>query len=130
LRASKIMQERAINNPKIEILRNTEPKEILWENHGNMTGIKVIENKTNKEYILEASGLFYAIWHKPNTDFLDGQLELDESGYIITKPWTTETSVPGVFAAWDVQDKKYRQAITSAGTGCMAALESEKYLQK
>lgn len=130
LRASKIMQERAINNPKIQILRNTEPKEILWEENGNMTWLKIRNNKTNEESILEASGLFYAIWHKPNTDFLDGQLELDEAGYIVTKPWTTETSVPGVFAAWDVQDKKYRQAITSAGTGCMAALESERYLQE
>jgi thioredoxin reductase (NADPH) len=130
LRASKVMQERAINNPKIEVLRNTEPKEIVWEEHGNMTWLKVLNNKTNEESIVECKGMFYAIWHKPNTDFLDGQLELDKAWYIITKPGTTETSVPWVFAAWDVQDKKYRQAITSAGTGCMAALESEKYLQK
>jgi thioredoxin reductase (NADPH) len=102
----------------------------VGEDHGTMTWLNVINNKTNKEYLLEASGLFYAIWHKPNTDFLDGQLELDAAWYIITKPWTTETSVPWIFAAWDVQDKKYRQAITSAGTGCMAALESEKFIQK
>ncbi len=130
LRASKVMQDRALKNPKIEVLRNTEPKEIIWEEHGNMTWLKVFNNKTNEESIVEAKGMFYAIGHKPNTDFLGGQLELDESWYIITKPWTTQTSVPWVFAAWDVQDKVYRQAITSAGTGCMAALEAEKYLQK
>lgn len=130
LRASKVMQERAKSNPKIEFLRNTEAKEIVWEDWWNMTGLKIFNNKTNEESLLEAKGLFYAIWHKPNTDFLDWQLELDETGYIITKPGTTQTSVPGVFAAGDVQDRIYRQAITSAGTGCMAALEAERYLQK
>jgi len=128
LRASKVMQERAILNPKIEFLRNTEPKEILWDTH--LTGLRIVNNKTNEESIFDCQWLFYAIWHTPNTSFLDGQLELDESWYIITKPWTTQTSIPWVFAAWDVQDKKYRQAITSAGTWCMAALESEKYLQE
>jgi thioredoxin reductase (NADPH) len=130
LRASKVMQKRVLNSPKIEILRNIEPKEIVWENGGNMTWLKVFNNKTNEEFMVEAKGMFYAIGHKPNTNFLDGQLDLDESWYIVTKPWTTQTSVPWVFAAWDVQDKKYRQAITSAGSGCMAALEAEKYLQK
>jgi thioredoxin reductase (NADPH) len=124
------MQKRVLNSPKIEILRNIEPKEIVWENGGNMTWLKVFNNKTNEEFMVEAKGMFYAIGHKPNTNFLDGQLDLDESWYIVTKPWTTQTSVPWVFAAWDVQDKKYRQAITSAGSGCMAALEAEKYLQK
>ncbi len=128
LRASKIMQERAKSNPKIEFLWNTEAKEILGENGWNMTWLKIVNNKTNTESVLEAKWLFYAIWHTPNTSFLDGQLELDEAGYIVTKPWSTQTSVPGVFAAWDVQDKKFRQAITSAGTGCMAAIEVEKYL--
>ncbi|HRX63630.1 MAG TPA: thioredoxin-disulfide reductase [Candidatus Absconditabacterales bacterium] len=128
LRASKVMQERAKSNSKIDFLRNTEVKEILGDDV--MTGLKIFNNKTNEESVLEVKGLFYAIGHKPNTDFLDGQLELDEAGYIITKPGTTETSVPGVFAAGDVQDKKYRQAITSAGTGAMAALEAERYLQK
>ncbi|HPC34365.1 MAG TPA: thioredoxin-disulfide reductase [Candidatus Absconditabacterales bacterium] len=128
LRASKIMQERAKSNPKIEFLWNTEAKEILGENGGNMTGLKIVNNKTNTESVLEAKGLFYAIGHNPNTSFLDGQLELDEAGYIVTKPGSTQTSVPGVFAAGDVQDKKFRQAITSAGTGCMAAIEVEKYL--
>ncbi|HKL43898.1 MAG TPA: thioredoxin-disulfide reductase [Candidatus Absconditabacterales bacterium] len=130
LRASKVMQERAMKNPKIEFLRNTEAKEIVGEEGGNMTGLKIFNNKTNEESLLEAKGLFYAIGHKPNTDFLEGQLELDESGYIITKAGTTQTSVPGVFAAGDVQDRIYRQAVTSAGTGCMAALEAERYLQK
>ncbi len=128
LRASKVMQERAKSNSKIDFLRNTEVKEILWDDV--MTWLKIFNNKTNEESVLEVKWLFYAIWHKPNTDFLDWQLELDEAGYIITKPGTTETSVPWVFAAWDVQDKKYRQAITSAGTGAMAALEAERYLQK
>jgi len=128
LRASKAMQERAMKNPKIEFLRNTQAREIIWEEWWNMTWLKIFNNKTNEESLLEAKGLFYAIWHTPNTWFLDEQLELDEAGYIITKPGTTQTSVPGVFAAWDVQDKKYRQAITSAGSWCMAALEAEKYL--
>ena len=130
LRASKVMQDRAMKNPKIEILWNTEPTKIVWEDHGNMTWIHIKNNKTWEESLLECKWLFYAIWHTPNTGFLDGQLELSESGYIITKPGTTQTSVPWVFAAWDVQDMKYRQAITSAGTWCMAALEAEKFLQE
>ena len=129
-RASKAMQDKAFANDKIEILRNTEATKIVWEDHGNMTWLEVFNNKTDEKSLLEAKWLFYAIWHKPNTDFLDGQLELDETWYIITKPWTTETSVEWVFAAGDVQDPKYRQAITSAGTGCMAALEAEKFIQK
>ena len=128
LRASKVMQERAFNNPKITFLWNTEAVEAV----GNqlLEGVRVVNNQTQEKKLIECSGLFYAIGHKPNTDFLDGQLELDEAGYIQTQPGSTQTSVPGVFAAGDVQDKKYRQAITSAGTGCMAALEAEKYLQE
>ena len=128
LRASKAMQERALNNPKITFMRNTEAEEA----HGDklLTGVSVINNKTGEKSLIECSGLFYAIGHQPNTSFLNGQLELDEAGYILTKPGTTQTSVAGVFAAGDVQDKKYRQAITSAGSGCMAALEAEKYLQE
>ncbi len=125
-RASQAMQAKALANPKIEIMRNTEVLEAFWENLLN--SLKIKNNKTSEESILETSGLFYAIGHSPNTWFLDGQLDLDSDSYIITKDWTTETSVPWVFAAGDVQDKKYRQAITSAGTGCMAALEAEKYI--
>ena len=128
LRASKAMQERALNNPKITFMRNTEAEEA----HGDklLTGVSVINNKTGEKSLIECSGLFYAIGHQPNTSFLNGQLELDEAGYIKTQPGTTQTSVDWVFAAGDVQDKKYRQAITSAGSGCMAALEAEKYLQE
>ena len=128
LRASKAMQERALNNPKITFMRNTEAEEALGDKF--LTGVSVINNKTGEKSLIECAGLFYAIGHQPNTAFLNGQLELDEAGYIFTKPGTTQTSVAGVFAAGDVQDKKYRQAITSAGSGCMAALEAEKYLQE
>lgn len=123
-RASQAMQKRALENPKIEIMRNTEALEAVGENL--LTGVKVKNNKTNQESLIEAAWLFYAIGHKPNTAFLEGQVATDDMGYIVTTPGTTQTSVPGVFAAGDVQDKKYRQAITSAGTGCMAALEAEK----
>lgn len=128
LRASKAMQERALNNPKITFMRNTEAEEALGDKF--LTGVSVINNKTGEKSLIECSGLFYAIGHQPNTSFLNGQLELDEAGYILTKPGTTQTSVAWVFAAGDVQDKKYRQAITSAGSGCIAALEAEKYLQE
>ncbi|MBB1578426.1 MAG: thioredoxin-disulfide reductase [candidate division SR1 bacterium] len=128
LRASKVMQERALNNQKITFLWNTEAVEAVGSQL--LEGVRVVNNQTQEKKLIECSGLFYAIGHKPNTDFLDGQLELDEAGYIQTQPGSTQTSVAGVFAAGDVQDKKYRQAITSAGTGCMAALEAEKYLQE
>lgn len=129
LRASKAMQQRVFDNEKIEILWNTEWKEVVWD--GNMmTGIIVTNNKTNEETTLDAGWLFYAIGHMPNTWFLGGQIQLDDTGYITTKPWTTQTNVPGVFAAGDVQDKKYRQAITSAGTGCMAAMDAEHWIQE
>ena len=128
LRASKAMQERALNNPKITFMRNTEAEEAIGDKF--LTGVSVINNKTGEKSLIECSGLFYAIGHQPNTSFLNGQLELDEAGYILTKPGTTQTSIAWVFAAGDVQDKKYRQAITSAGSGCMAALEAEKYLQE
>ncbi|XP_073018252.1 thioredoxin reductase NTRB-like isoform X2 [Primulina eburnea] len=127
-RASKIMQNRALSNPKIEVLWNSS----VAEAYGDRTlgGLKV-ENAGSGEVLdLKVSGLFFAIGHEPATKFLDGQLELDSDGYVITKPGTTLTSVKGVFAAGDVQDKKYRQAITAAGTGCMAALDAEHYLQE
>lgn len=126
-RASKVMQERVLENNKIEVLWNTEALEALGDTA--LRQVRIINNQTQEERILDVSGLFYAIGHTPNTSFLNGQIECDETGYIITKPGTTQTNVPGVFAAGDVQDKKYRQAITSAGSGCMAALEAEHLLQ-
>ncbi len=126
-RASKAMQERVKKNQKIEVLWNTNVIEALG---GNMlTGLKIKNNKTNEGSVIEANGLFYALGHIPNTGFLDNQIKLDEFGYINTSPGTTQTNVPGVFACGDVQDKTYRQAITAAGSGCMAALETEKYLE-
>jgi thioredoxin reductase (NADPH) len=127
LRASKIMQERTLKNPKIKIIWNTVVIEALGNNV--LQKVKLQNLKTNEITELEASGLFYAIGHKPNTDPFKGQIELDDDGYIITKPGTTQTNIPGIFAAGDVQDKKYRQAITAASSGCMAALECEKYLE-
>lgn len=127
-RASKIMQNRALSNSKIEVLWNS----VVAEAYGERTlqGLKVKNVKSGNVSGLEVSGLFFAIGHEPATKFLDGQLELDSDGYVITKPGTSMTSVRGVFAAGDVQDKKYRQAITAAGTGCMAALDAEHYLQE
>jgi thioredoxin reductase (NADPH) len=128
LRASKAMQERTKANPKIQIHWNTEAVEAVGEKV--LAGVKVKNNVTGAVEVLEASGLFYAIGHEPNTKFLDGQVELDETGYIKTIPGTAKTSVQGVFAAGDVQDKVYRQAITAAGSGCMAALEAERFLSE
>lgn len=127
LRCSKVMEERVKQEPKIEIMYHTEAKKVLWDDT-HMTWLEIINNETNEESTLDCEWLFYAIWHTPNTEFLWWQLELLESGHIKTKPWTMETSVPGVFAAWDVQDPVYRQAITSAGTWAMAWLQAEKYV--
>lgn len=126
LKASKAMQDKVTSNAKIKIMYNTEIQEAMGGNF--LEKIRVLNNQTNETAEIECKGLFYAIGHTPNTDFLDGQLTLDETGYIITTPWTTKTNVEWVFAAGDVQDKKYRQAITSAWTGAMAALEAENYL--
>jgi thioredoxin reductase (NADPH) len=127
LRASKAMQQRAFHNPKLEIIWDT----VLMDAEGedSLERVKLQNIKTGAESHLDAKGLFYAIGHTPNTSFLEGQLKTDEQGYILTEPGTTKTSVKGVFAAGDVQDKKYRQAVTSAGTGCMAALDAENFLQ-
>ena len=126
LRASKIMQQRALHNPKIEMLWS----HVVTEAKGTdfLETIRVKDLKTDEERDIGVAGLFFAIGHTPNTAFLNGQVETDEQGYIITKPDSTQTSVPGVFAAGDVQDKKWRQAVTAAGTGCMAALEAEHFL--
>jgi thioredoxin reductase (NADPH) len=126
LRASAIMQERAKNNPKIEILYSH--KVLAVEGGNSVEVVRVSNLKTNEERTIPSAGLFFAIGHVPNTAFLNGQVACDEQGYILTTPGTTQTSVPGVFAAGDVQDKKWRQAITAAGTGCMAALEAEHFL--
>ena len=126
-RASKTMGNRAKNNEKIEIHWNTQGVEICGDGE-SVTHVRVKNNQTGEETDIPAGGLFYAIGHKPNTDFLGGQLELDDNGYIITKPGTADTSVEGVFACGDVQDHKWRQAITAAGSGCMAALSAEHYL--
>lgn len=126
LRASKAMQQRAFNTPKLEIIWDTVLEDVYGEKF--LEGV-VLKNVNSGEVSkLPASGLFYAIGHTPNTAFLEGQLKTDESGYVLTEPGTTRTSVKGVFAAGDVQDKVYRQAITSAGTGCMAALDAEHLL--
>lgn len=126
LRASKAMENKARANDKITFLWNSEIIRISGDSLVRAIDIK--NNVTEQVETREAAGVFFAIGHKPNTDFLAGQVHIDESGYILTNKGTTQTSIPGVFAAGDVQDKHYRQAITSAGTGCMAALEAERFL--
>lgn len=128
LRASKILQRRAQNNPKIEFLYSTVVEEAKGDGK-LLTSIVIRDLKTGSTQEIVCNGLFFAIGHEPNVKFLNGQVKLDEQSYVITKPDSTETSVPGVFAAGDVQDKKWRQAVTAAGTGCMAALQVETYLE-
>ncbi|MET3292144.1 UNVERIFIED_CONTAM: thioredoxin reductase [Brevibacillus sp. OAP136] len=128
LRASKIMQDRARKNPKITWSLNHVPEEVV-AGEKRVTGLKVNNSDTGKEEILDTDGIFVAIGHRPNTAFLDNQIKTDDLGYIIVKPGSTETNIPGVFACGDVQDHKYRQAITAAGSGCMAALDCERYLE-
>lgn len=129
LRASKIMQDRARANEKIKWALNRVPVEVVTKEEGSVKGLKVQNKETGAEEILEADGIFVAIGHRPNTDFLKGQLNMDELGYIQVTPGTTRTNIEGVFACGDVQDREYRQAITAAGTGCMAAIDCEKYLE-
>ena len=131
LRAEKMLQKRLLANPKIEIIWDSALEEVMGKHEGPMpevTGIRVRNIKTNSitEYSLE--GVFIAIGHQPNTSIFVNQLKMDEEGYLITQPDSTATNIPGIFAAGDVQDNKFRQAVTAAGTGCMAALETEKYL--
>lgn len=128
LRASKIMQDRARGNEKIAWSLNRTPLEVVAGENG-LQGLRARNNETGDEELLEADGVFIAIGHTPNTGFLNGQITTDEQGYIIVKPGTSETNIPGVFACGDVQDKTYRQAITAAGSGCMAALDCERYLE-
>ena len=126
MRASKAMQHRVNSKENIELKYNSEVKEVLGDNV--VEGLKIINNKTNKIEEISITGFFVAIGHKPNTDIFKGQLEMDDTGYILTKGKSTKTNYPGVFASGDVQDKEYRQAVTAAGTGCMAALDAERYL--
>ncbi len=126
LRASKIMQQRALANEKIEVLYSQVVTQAIGTD--GLEAVRVKDLKTDQERDIPVAGLFFAIGHVPNTQFLGGQLETDATGYILTKPDSTATSVPGVFASGDVQDSKWRQAITAAGTGCMAALEAEHFL--
>ncbi len=128
LRASKAMAQRAMDNEKIEFVWNSVPVEMLGSVENGVTGIRLKDTKSGDEKELGCDGIFLAIGHIPNTQPFIGQLDMDDKGYIITGPDSTETSVKGVFASGDVQDSKYRQAVTAAGTGCMAALEAEKYL--
>ncbi len=127
-RACQTMQERVLKNPKIKILYNSVVEEILDVSLGEVTGASVRNLKTSEPSIIPATGLFVAIGHTPNTDLFRGQLELHENGYIKTRPGSTYTSVEGVFACGDVQDFTYRQAVTAAGTGCMAALDAERWM--
>ncbi len=126
MRASKAMQHRVSKTPNIEVLYNTEIDEVLGEKV--VEGVRVFNNVTNEKQVINITGVFVAIGHKPNTEIFKGILEMDEVGYLLTKGKSTKTKLPGVFAAGDVQDKEYRQAITAAGTGCMAALDAERYL--
>lgn len=126
MRASKAMQHRVEKTSNIEVKFNTELDEVLG---GNVVeGVRTINNITKEKEVIDVTGVFIAIGHKPNTEIFKGVLEMDETGYLITKGKSTKTNLPGVFASGDVQDKEYRQAVTAAGTGCMAALDSERYL--
>lgn len=126
MRASKIMQKRVLNAKNIEVLWNTETEEVLGEHQ--VEGVRVVNNQTGEKRDIPAQGFFVAIGHQPNTDIFKAYLEMDEAGYLITEPGSTRTKVKGVFASGDAQDKIYRQAVTAAGTGCMAALDAERFL--
>lgn len=126
LRASKAMQHRVFNTPNIEVLFNTQTLEIIGDK--SVTSAAVLNTQTKEERILKITGFFVAIGHQPNTDIFKGWLDMDEQGYIKTIPGTSKTNIPGVFACGDAQDKNYRQAVTAAGSGCMAAIDTERYL--
>ena len=127
MRASKIMQQRVEKTANIEIHWNTETDEILGDDNG-VTGVRVLNNKTGEKTILPIQGFFLAIGHQPNTGIFKKYIDMDETGYIKVIPGTTKTNVEGVFAVGDAADKVYRQAVTAAGTGCMGALDAEKFL--
>jgi thioredoxin reductase (NADPH) len=127
-RASQIMQKRVVENPKIKVLYSHVVVDVLDPEKGEVTGLRVANVKNGETHVIDVDALFVAIGHTPNTDLVKGQLELHDNNYVKTKPGTTQTSVVGVFAAGDVQDFVYRQAVTAAGSGCMAALEAERFL--
>jgi thioredoxin reductase (NADPH) len=128
LRASKIMQDKAFNNPKIEFIWNTEVAEILGTMEEGVNGVRLRSTETSEERVFPCAGVFVAIGHKPNTELFKGQLDMDDVGYLKTSGHSTATNVPGAFACGDVQDSVYRQAVTAAGTGCMAAIDAERFL--
>lgn len=127
MRASKIMQQRVLNTPNIEVLWDTETEEILGDDSG-VTGARLVNNKTGEKKEIDVKGFFVAIGHKPNTDIFKGWLDMDDTGYLEIKPGTSHTNVEGVFATGDAADRVYRQAVTAAGTGCMGALDAERFL--
>jgi thioredoxin reductase (NADPH) len=129
LRASKIMQDRALANPKIEVMWNSAPVDLLGSKEEGLRAVIVQDTVSGEKREVPTDGLFYAIGHQPNTDLFKGVLKLDEVGYIQVQPNSTETGLEGVFACGDVADSKYRQAITAAGTGCMAAIDAERFLE-
>ncbi|MCB9886526.1 MAG: thioredoxin-disulfide reductase [Planctomycetes bacterium] len=129
LRASKIMAQRALDNPKIEMLWHQNVTDVLDVEKGKVTGLELTHTNTGEKTTVDADGLFLAIGHQPNTELFKGLLDMDDKGYIKTVPGKTETNIPGVFAAGDCQDSYYRQAVTAAGTGCMAAIEVERWLE-
>lgn len=129
LRASKIMQQRAFNNPKIEFIWDTAVEEVIGSKETGVTSLRLKNLKSGEASELPVQGLFVAIGHKPNTEIFVGKLPLDPTGYIEVEPGTVNTKIPGVYACGDVQDHKYRQAITAAGTGCMAAMDAERYIE-
>ncbi len=127
MKASKAMQHRVTNTKNIDLRYNTEVDEVIGDQV--VEGLRMVNNETGEKEEIKITGLFIAIGHKPNTEIFKGQLDMDDTGYVITKGKSTKTNRPGVFASGDVQDKEYRQAVTAAGTGCMAALDAERYLQ-
>lgn len=129
MRASKIMQERALNHEKVEVLWETQVTDVLDVEKGRVTGLELTSTKTGDKRTVDADGLFLAIGHKPNTELFEGVLDMDDVGYLKTQPGKTAMNIPGVFAAGDCQDSYYRQAVTAAGTGCMAAIEAERWLE-
>jgi thioredoxin reductase (NADPH) len=126
MRASKVMQDRVMNTPNIKVYWNTEAEEVLGEN--KVEAVRILNNKTGTKTDIPVSAFFVAIGHEPNSGIFKEWLDMDEAGYLLTQPGTSKTNIEGVFAAGDVQDKIYRQAVTAAGSGCMAALDAERWL--